>query len=388
MIGIKGKSLKPSATMAMSAKAKSMIRGGVDVKSLAAGEPDFSTPDHIVEAGLNALRNGHTRYTPAAGIPELREQAAQYINCSSGTHRESHNVNVTCGAKQALFNTMFVTLDPGDKVIIPAPCWVTYPVQVELCGATPVIIPPNADGTLNIAGIADEVSSAKAIILCNPSNPTGQVLSEDDLKFIGALAREHNLLVVTDEIYSELVYAPTQYSAFLRVCPDLEDQTVVIHGVSKTFAMTGWRIGFVSGPTKISKAISALMSQSTSNPNAAAQWGALEALTKPKDFLNDWKATFQGRRDLLVDGLNQLPGVLCRKPGGAFYVFPDVRGVMDRAGLSDDIELAERILEEAHVATVPGSPFHAPGHIRLSYATGTDVLEESLSRLQAWIEAL
>ncbi len=383
-IGTRAANLKPSPTLAITAKAAELKAAGHDVISLSAGQPDFDTPQHICEAAHQAIRDGKTRYTPAAGIKELRQAAADLMSHSSGQNYAAEQIVVTCGAKQALYNTFFVTISDNDAVVIPAPCWVTYPAQVELCGGVPRVVPPKEDGALDLDGIAEQCRGARAIVFSNPSNPTGQVLEESELQAIGALAREHDLLVVTDEIYSELVYGDQGFVSFLQACPDLIDRTVCIQGVSKSSAMTGWRIGFAAAPPDIAQSMSALMSQTTSNPNSIAQWGALAALTESRDFLDEWLVSFARRRNLLLDGLRSIDGIECRMPEGAFYAFPDVRGLMEKKGCSDDTELAERLLNEALVAVVPGTPFFAPGHIRLSYATSDEALATATSRIAHW----
>ncbi len=385
LLGSRAEVLKPSATLAISSRAKTMTKEGIDVISLAAGEPDFDTPEHICKAAKEAILRGETRYTAAAGIPELRAAAAATVQASTGIETSANQIVITCGAKQALFNTMFLTLNPGDRVIIPAPCWVTYPAQVLLAGGTPVIIPPLPNGDLDIDGVVQAAEGARALVLCNPSNPTGQVLTSEELARIGDVALRHNVMIVSDEIYSELVYPPAVFSSLLRTCPDLKDQTVIIHGVSKTYAMTGWRIGYSAAPPALAAKMGALMSQTTSNPSSIAQWAAYAALEGSLGFLNDWKTQFAKRRDLLVSNLRQLPGVECTEPDGAFYVFPSVRGLIQKTGCEDDVQLAARLLEEAHVAVVPGTPFAAPGHVRLSYATSEEALTAALDRMESWI---
>lgn len=387
-LGHRASVLQPSATMAITARAGAMRREGVDVISLAAGEPDFPTPAHICEAGRRALDAGHTRYTPAAGIPELRAAAARYINERTGQHYPASQVIITNGAKQALFNTAFLLLDPDDAVVVPAPCWVTYPAQARLCGGRAVITPPRPDGSLDIDAVVDATARARMVILCNPSNPTGEVLGTDDLRRIGAAAKASGAWIVADEIYADLTYGDGGFTAFLQACPELADRTVVVMGASKTFAMTGWRIGFAAAPPALAGKMGALMSQTTSNPSSIAQYGALAALDEPADFLDDWRAAYDRRRRMLVAGLNDLDGVRCAMPGGAFYAFPDVRGLAEAAGCEDDVALAARLLDEIHIAVVPGTPFAAPGHVRLSYATSDADLERALERLRGWIANL
>ena len=383
-LGTRAANLKPSPTLAITSKAAELKAAGHDVISLSAGQPDFDTPEHICEAGHQAIREGKTRYTPAAGTKELREAAATLMRETTGHGYEANQIIVTCGAKQALYNTFFVTLSDNDAVVIPAPCWVTYPAQVELCGGVPRVVPPQKDGALDLDALAAQCEGARAIVFCNPSNPTGQVLQQHELQAIGELAKRHDMLVIADEIYSELIYDDSGFIPFLQACPELADRTVCIQGVSKSSAMTGWRIGFAAAPPEIAKSMAAFMSQTTSNPSSIAQWAALAAITEDRRFMAGWLESFARRRNLLVDGVRAIEGIECRKPEGAFYAFPDVRGLIEKKGCADDMELAERLLNEALVAVVPGTPFFAPGHIRLSYATSDEALEAATTRIARW----
>ena len=379
--------LKPSETLSILARAKQMKAEGIDVVALSAGEPDFPTPEHIRRAAVTAMEEGKTTYTPPAGIPELRKAAAGFMSELCGTSYEWSQLVITNGAKQGLFNAFFCLLDPGDEVLIPAPCWVSYPAQVNICGGKTRVVPPRPDGTVDVSAVAAAMAGAKVLVLCNPSNPSGEVLGREALAEMGAAAREHGTVVLADEVYSQLVYGETEFTPFLRACPDMVDYTVALHSVSKAFSMTGWRIGWAACPAALAAKMGALMSQSTSNPCSISQWGALAALRGSTAFFDEWRAAFHRRRDLVVDGLNAIPGIECLRPDGAFYVFPQVRGLLEKLGMGpdEDVKLAGRILDEAHVASVPGSPFCAPGHIRLSYATSEADLEKALERIAKWV---
>jgi len=258
---------------------------------------------------------------------------------------------------------------------------------VKICGGRTRVVPPRPDGTVDVSAVTASMAGTKVLVLCNPSNPSGEVLGREALEEIGAAAREHGTVVLADEVYSDLVYGDAGFCPFLRACPDMVDHTIALHAVSKAFAMTGWRIGWAACPDAVAAKMGALMSQSTSNPCSISQWAALAALEGPTDFFDEWRAAFHRRRDLVVDGLNAIPGIECLRPDGAFYAFPVVRDLLAKLGMGEDedVKLAGRILDEAHVASVPGSPFCAPGHIRLSYATSEQDLEKALERIARWV---
>lgn len=377
--------IKPSITLAVTQKAQELRSRGADVISFSAGEPDFATPGHIVEAAKKALDNGMTRYTPVAGIPELKKAVAaqseevRFVGC------KPEQVIITVGAKHALYNFFQAVLDPGDQVVIPAPYWVSYPDQVLLAGGEPVFSETTAKNNWiltpqdleKIAG-----PKTKAVIINTPSNPTGGLYSREAIEAITEKALSMGLWIVADEIYRDLIYDGVEHVSPLSVASDDAARVFVVDGVSKTYAMTGWRIGWGIGDPDVIKAMSKIQGQSTSNPASMAQAAALAAITTPADFLPGWLAEYKNRRDVIVEGLKAMPGVECVTPRGAFYVLPDVSAVLERMGGGvTDVDLATLLLEKALVATVPGSAFGAPGHLRFSYATSMDAIEAGIVRV-------
>jgi aspartate aminotransferase len=383
--------VEPSPTLAISAKAKAMVADGVDVVSFSAGEPDFNTPEAVREAAKRALDEGKTKYTPAAGIPALREAVARDYNERRGRDVEADQVVVTVGGKQALYNATQVLFDDGQRVVLPSPYWVSYPAQLRLAGAEPVVVDTDIEDEFKMS--AEQLREAiaqdgvRGLILCSPSNPTGAVYSEDELAEIGEVLRDHeDVVVLYDAMYDRLFYEGDIAPDFVQVNPHLADRTVTFNGFSKTFAMTGWRLGFAIGPKAVIAQMSKLQSQSTSNATTFAQYGALEALQLDDSVIAEMRETFKGRRDLIVDGLNGIEGVECQTPHGAFYVFPDVSAHIDGERFEDDLDLADYLLEEAHVAVVPGKAFGSPGYIRLSYASGEEQIEEGIRRIKSALE--
>lgn len=374
-------SIKPSATLALNAKAKAMTAAGEDVISLAAGEPDFAPPESILDAARKALQEGRTRYTPAPGLPELRAEIAEHM-----THRgvacEASQVVVSTGGKQALHNIFQALLSAGDEVLLPAPCWVSYPALIELTGATPVILPPTDTGIFSPEQLeAACTPKTRAVIINSPNNPSGQVISAEEMSALERLACERDLIVISDELYADLVYDGVRHvSPASR--PALADRTVIVGGFSKSYALTGWRLGWSVTPTDVAAAISAFQSHTTSNPNSLAQYAVLGALAGACDDVERMRQAFDRRRRLVVDGLSALEGVSCPEPHGAFYAFPDVRAWMDRAGFDDDVALSTWLLETHKLAVVPGMAFAAPGRVRLSYAASDETLREALERLK------
>ena len=385
----------PSATLAISAKAQSLRSQGVDVISFGTGEPDFDTPVNIRDAAKRALDQGKTRYTPVPGIPELRRAVAEQSKRERGVDTKPENVLVTVGAKSALLNFALAALEPGDEVVIPAPYWVSYPEQVRMMGATPVFVPSTFESGWKMTATALEKALSprtKAVLLSTPCNPTGAAYAVADLRGFADVLRKHDCWIVTDEIYSKLVYDGFVQQSIVTVAPDLAARTVVIDGVSKSYAMTGWRIGWSIAPTEITKAMEKVQSQGTTSATSVAQYAAAEALTAPAHDLPNMRAAFQERRDRIVHGLRALAGVRCTMPEGAFYVFPDVRawlGKRTASGVLDsDDAIATWLLDVAHVAVVPGGSFGAPGHIRLSYAVSLAQIDEALVRIQKAVAAL
>ena len=379
-LSAKVRALKPSSTVSVTNRALELQRQGVDVISLSVGEPDFDTPDHVKEAAYAAIRAGKTKYTPVSGIFELRQAIADKLARENGLSYVPEAVTVTSGGKQALFNALFALLDPGDEVLIPTPCWVSYPEIVRFAGGVPVMVETRAETGYQLD--VDALKAAltprtKLIMLNSPSNPTGAVYPEETLRAVAELAQRHNLLVITDEMYEHIVYDAAHVS-LARFAPE---HTLTVNGASKAYAMTGWRIGYAAGPQALIGAMNAIQSQSTSNANSVAQWAAVAAITDSRAFIEHSRAAFRERRDRIVAGLNAL-GLATPTPEGAFYVMADTTSIH-----ADELEAARLILDEARVAVVPGTDFGAPGRVRLSYAASLERIEESLSRIGRLIGA-
>jgi len=383
--------ISESATLAVDAKAKALVAAGRPVIGFGAGEPDFPTPDYIVEAARNACGEARWhRYTPAGGLPALKEAIAEKTLRDSGWQIGADQVLVTNGGKQALYNAFAALLDPGDEAILPAPYWTTYPESIALAGGTPVIV--QTDETTGYRASVEQLEAArtdktKMLVFVSPSNPTGAVYSPAEVEAIGRWALEHGLWVVTDEIYEHLVYGDAQFSSMPVLVPDLSDQCVVVNGVAKTYAMTGWRVGWMAGPKDIVKAATNLQSHATSNVANVSQVAALAAVSGSLDAVEEMKVAFDRRRLLIVDMLDAIPGVQCPMPEGAFYAYPSVKGVLGKTirGTTPQTstELAALILDEAEVAVVPGEAFGTPGYLRLSYATSDANITEGITRLAA-----
>ncbi len=371
-----------SPTLALAAKAKALAKAGKPVLNFTAGEPDFPTPEPIKQAGASAIRQNHTKYTPVEGIPELRAAIAAAVNRQYGTAYAPLQALVSCGAKHSLYNVFQALCQAGDEVIIFAPYWVSYPPLVHLAGAKPVIVETReADGFLpDPKAIKRAVTGAtKAIILNSPSNPTGAVIDDGRLAAIAQIANERNLLVVTDEIYDRLVYAPARHRSILQVAPETASRTMLVSGVSKTYSMTGWRIGYALGPQEWIDGMANVQSHSTSNPASISQYAALAALTGDQSAVETMRLAFGERRDRLVSGLNKIPGLSCTLPGGAFYAWCNVSGLGQPAAA-----IAAQWLEEAMVVVVPGEGFGAPDYVRFSFAVSTQTIDEGVQRLAAW----
>ncbi len=379
--------IQPSPTLAITAKAKKMKSEGIDVVSFGAGEPDFNTPASICDAAIKAIQDGDTKYGPSAGSPKLREAIVAKLKRENGLECTPEQIVVSCGAKHSVYNALQVTVDQGDEVILLAPYWMTYAEQVVLAGGTPVVIHTTADA--DFAPTLDQLRDAisprtKAIVINSPSNPTGAVLSRDVLKNIASLAIRHGFWIITDEIYERLVYGEKPQS-IAGLGREVYDQTITINGCSKTYSMTGWRIGYAACPLPVAKAISTLQDQVTSNPTSFAQTGAVVAMNLPEAEVEAMRAEFEVRRDLILRLLRGIPGVTCSTPGGAFYAFADVSACLKPG--ETGLDLANALLEEAHVAVIPGSVFEGPGHIRLSYATSREEIERGLARIQQFLSA-
>jgi aspartate aminotransferase len=379
-----------SATLAVDAKAKALKAAGRPVIGFGAGEPDFPTPDYIVEAAVEACRDPKNhRYTPAGGLPELKQAIVDKTKRDSGYVVDPAQVLVTNGGKQAIYEAFATILDPGDEVLLPAPYWTTYPEAIRLAGGVPVEV--LADETQDYKVTVDQLEAAltdrtKALLFCSPSNPTGAVDSPEEVEAIGRWALDQGLWVLTDEIYEHLTYGDTQTTSMPVAVPELADRCIVVNGVAKTYAMTGWRVGWMIGPKDVVKAAANLQSHQTSNVNNVAQRAAIAALTGDLTAVAEMREAFDRRRQTIVRMLNEIPGVECPEPTGAFYAYPSVKGVLGRQVAdrtpTTSAELAEVILDAAEVAVVPGEAFGAPGYLRLSYALGDDDLVEGVGRMQ------
>ncbi|WP_213270953.1 pyridoxal phosphate-dependent aminotransferase [Hyphomonas sp.] len=389
--------VKPSATIAVTTKANEMKRQGLDVIGLGAGEPDFDTPENIKEAAIRALREGKTKYTPSDGIPELKEAIVGKFARENGLTYKPSQVNVSPGGKAVLFNAFMATLNAGDEVVIPAPYWVSYPEMVLLCGAAPVAVPCGADTAYKLTPEKLEAAitpKTKWLILNSPSNPTGAAYTGAELKALAeVLLRHPQVWVLTDDMYEHLVYDGFEYRTIAQVQPDLYDRTLTMNGVSKAYAMTGWRIGYAAGPEKLIGAMRKVMDQSTSNPCSISQWASVEALNGPQDFLPVFRAAYAKRRNLMVEGLNQAAGIVCPKPEGAFYVYPSCEGLIGKktaAGtvIDSDKTFAAELLEAEKVAIVFGEAFGLPGTFRISYATSDAALTEAVVRIRRFCGSL
>ena len=389
--------VKPSPTIAVTTKAQALKSAGKDVIGLGAGEPDFDTPENIREAAKRAIDSGKTRYTAVDGIPELKAAiCSKYLRENGLTYTPSQ-ISVGTGGKQILYNALMATLNPGDEVIIPAPYWVSYPDMVLLAGGTPVPVVAGIETEFKLTPAQLEAAitpRTKWFIFNSPSNPTGAGYTRAELKALcDVLMRHPQVWVMSDDMYEHLVFDDFEFCTPAEIEPGLYDRTLTCNGVSKAYAMTGWRIGYAGGPVALIKAMGTIQSQSTSNPCSVSQHAALEALSGPQEFLSDWRKIFQGRRDLVVSMLNQARGIRCPKPEGAFYVYPDISGCIGKttpAGtvISDDEVFATALLEETGVAVVFGAAFGLSPNFRVSYATSDEVLREACSRIQRFCAAL
>jgi aspartate aminotransferase len=382
-------SVAPSMTMKVTAKAAELRAQGIDVVSFSAGEPDFDTPSHIKEAAKRALDAGATKYTAVEGTPELRKAVAAWFARAHGFDVSAREVMVSAGAKQVIHNAFHALLDAGDEVILPAPCWVSYAEIAKLAGAKPVpVLARAADGFMpNPDDIARAITSAsRMIVLCSPSNPTGAVYDEATLRAIADLAIKHDLWLLTDDIYRSLCYGGARFVQPATFSPEIRERTIIVDGVSKTFAMTGWRIGFCLAPTHVIEGMATLQGQCTTNAAAVSQAAAFAALEGPGDELETMRLEFDKRRKSMVGALRAMPGVTCVEPKGAFYAFPDLTAFLGKRSplgrlIEDDLAMGQYLIEEAKIAVVPGSAFFAPGFVRLSYATSQANIDKGLARM-------
>ena len=389
--------IKPSPTIAVTDKARALKQAGRDVIGLGAGEPDFDTPDNIKQAAIEAIHRGETKYTNVDGMPELKAAIARKFKRENQLDYKPSQISVGTGGKQVLFNALMVTLNPGDEVIVPAPYWVSYYDIVALCGAKPVVVEtPMEDGFKLKPEALDRAITPKTkwVIFNSPSNPTGAAYTRAEIKALTDVLLKHpHVWLLTDDMYEHLVYDDFEFTTPAQVEPNLYDRTLTLNGVSKSYCMTGWRVGYAGGPEQLIKAMATLQSQSTTNPNAIAQWASVEALDGPQDFIAKHNAIFKERRDLCVAMLNQATGLQCPKPDGAFYVYPSCAGVIGRKApsgkvLATDEDFVTELLEAEGVAVVQGTAFGLGPAFRISYATATPTLEEACRRIQKFCASL
>jgi aspartate aminotransferase len=389
--------IKPSATIAVSDKARVLKASGRDVIGLGAGEPDFDTPENVRAAGIRAIETGKTRYTAVDGIPELKAAIVAKLKRENGLDYKVDQVTVGSGGKQVIYNCMMATVDPGDEVIIPAPYWVSYPDIVQLAGGTPVFVTAGMETGYKLTPQALEAAitpRTKWVLLNSPSNPSGAAYTAAELKGLtDVLMRHPHVYVFTDDMYEHILFDGLSFATPAQVEPGLYDRTITMNGVSKAYCMTGWRIGYAAGPKSIIQAIGTIQSQSTSNPCSISQYAAVEALNGPQDFIAANSAVFQGRRDLVVSMLNQAQGIICPRPEGAFYVYPSCAGTIGKTApsgkkIETDEDFVSELLEAEGVAVVHGSAFGLAPHFRISYATANSVLEDACARIQRFCASL
>ena len=380
-------SVKPSATLAITARAKELRAAGKDVIGLGAGEPDFDTPDHIKQAAIAAINAGFTKYTAVDGTPELKRAIIAKFQRNNGIDYAPEQILVSCGGKQSFFNLAQAVLDPGDEAVIPAPYWVSYPDMVLLASAAPVLVHTDAEQQFKMTPSqlrGAMTDKTRLVVINSPSNPTGMAYTQAELAALGEVLRDYpRTLIATDDMYEHILWPDRQpFVNIVNACPDLLPRTLVLNGVSKAYSMTGWRIGYAGGPESVIKAMKKVQSQSTSNPTSISQVAAQAALEGPQDCIGEMLTAFKVRHDLVVARLNAIPGIECLPTDGTFYVFPKVQGLIDQLdGVRDDLELAEYLIEQAGVALVPGSAFGAPGYARISIATSQRNLENALDRI-------
>ena len=384
--------IAPSATLAISAKAKQMKAEGIDVVNFGVGEPDFATPENVKEAGIQAIRDNKTKYTPAAGIIELRKAICKRMKIDLGLDYEPNEVVVASGAKHSVYLALMVCCDPGDEVVVAAPYWLSYAEMIRMAGAVPVEVRAQASANFKIT--AEQLEAAitdktKMFMLNSPSNPTGMVYTREELEALAAVCEKHGIYVLADDIYCNLVYDGIEYTSIASVSPAMKEQCIVVNGVSKSYAMTGWRVGYTLSNTTVAKAMASYASHSTGAPATMAQWAAIEALEGDQSSVEAMRQQFEERRNHLVERMNQIEGVSCIKPQGAFYVMMDMSGFVGKTMyghvIQDDADFAALFLEKALVATVPCAAFAAPNYLRWSYATSMENIDKGLDRLEKFI---
>ena len=390
MLSDRVKKVKPSATITISAKAMDLRANGIDVISLSAGEPDFDTPEHIKQAAIEAINKGQTKYTQVDGTPELKDAIISKFNRDNNLHYQRENIIVSTGAKQTLYNLFQSVLGPDDEVVIISPYWVSYPDMVILADAKPVIVETHQEDDFNIdmdsfkAALTDKT---KLLILNSPSNPTGITYTKEQYESMGKILSDYpNVLIATDDMYEHIYWGNEPFTSFAEACPNLFDRTITVNGVSKAYAMTGWRIGYCGAPESIVKGMKKVQGQSTSNPSSISQVAAIAALNGSHDVVKMMVDEYKKRHDYLCNALNDINGFNTSPGTGAFYLFPEVRSVIESKGFADDIEFSSFLIDQANVAVIPGSAFGAEGSIRISYATSMELLKESISRIKSSLE--
>ncbi|WP_306296591.1 pyridoxal phosphate-dependent aminotransferase [Candidatus Entotheonella palauensis] len=389
------KILKPSETLAVSTKAKTLRAQGRDVIDFGLGEPDFNTPENVIRAAEHAMAEGVTKYTPPVGLPELRRVISEKLKRENDLDFTPEQIVVSCGAKHVLYNLAMLLVGPGDEVIIPGPCWVTYPAQVEMAGATPVIIPTTADEDFKITGEVLRryiTPQTRGFILNSPCNPTGTVYTPEELEDLAKVLLDTDLFIVTDEIYEHIIFDGVKQISIASLDPALKERSIIVNGFSKTYSMTGWRLGYCAGPANLIEMYGRLQSQSTSNATSFAQVAGIEALTGPQDTVAMMVAEFERRRNFVVEQLNAMPGVACNMPRGAFYVFPKVDALYGKSAqghtVKTSMDMADYLLDEAGVALVPGDGFCDDRYVRISYATSMESLQTGLERMRQALQQL
>jgi aspartate aminotransferase len=395
MLSDRARKIKPSPTLAIDAKAKAMKANGIDIVNFGVGEPDFDTPENIKEAAIKALKDGFTKYTPVGGIDPLKDAIIEKFRKDNNLNYTREEIIVSCGAKHSLYNIAQAIYSPGDEVLIPSPYWVSYPDQTLLNDATPVFIKTHEADSFMVKPevLESHISSkTKALILNSPSNPTGLTYDRKTLERVAEIVLKHNLYIISDEIYEKLTYDGFEHISFASIDPGIKEKTIVVNGLSKSYAMTGWRIGYTAGPKEIIKAMTNIQSQSTSNPASISQKAAVEALTGPQDFISTMLAEFDSRRRFLISQLNSIPGVRCLTPTGAFYAFPNTSSFYGRSAgnrqIASSSDLALYLLEKANVALVPGGAFGDDHFIRLSYATSLEEIKKGVDRIREALDNL
>ncbi|MCK5540324.1 MAG: pyridoxal phosphate-dependent aminotransferase [Deltaproteobacteria bacterium] len=387
--------IKPSPTLAITAKAKALQAEGVDVVNFGAGEPDFDTPENIKEAGIKAIRDGFTNYTAVPGIPQLRQAIAAKLKRENRLDYKENEIVVSCGGKHSFYNLAQALLDPGDEVIVPAPYWVSYPPMVSLAGGIPIILETSEDESFKLSPERLQAAITKktrAVIINSPSNPTGAAYSWDELKALAEVVVKNDILLISDEIYEHITYDGFEPRSPAEISPTVKDHCIILNGVSKSYSMTGWRIGFTAGPATLIAAMTKIQSQSTSNPTSISQMAAIEAYNGPQDYVKNVLVDFTKRRAYIIKALSEIPGISCFNPQGAFYAFPSVKGLLGKTyngrEIDSSLTLCDLLLDEAKIAAVPGEAFGAPGYLRLSYATSMENIIKGINRLKEFVKGL